>query len=250
MIHLIPRPALLICLLLAGCAGTPTILDTPETSKTRAEQIVTRGKQQQPAFAVLAKQQSGFEDEWRERLRQQLVVGTAGSPDAISNAIVTAMALFAAGEYLASADDASVDGYFQQQRMLVAYAQSDARLCARLLNTPSARRDSIGEIPWLLEKPYRNGQAALQAAVSGVILNGDGKPPRLLPPDDAERFMQRTASQMAARYGPQSLKDYEAMLDDNAGPQLRCKGLQQLMETINAQAPELRAQMVRQFFGD
>ena len=38
--------------------------------------------------------------------------------------------------------------------------------------------------------------------------------------------------------------------DDNAGPQLRCKGLQQLTETINAQAPELRAQMVRQFFGD
>ena len=118
-------------------------------------------------------------------------------------------------------------------------------------NLPTtARRDSAGEVPWLMQKPYRDRQAALQQAVTQLLLSGNGKPPRMLPPDDAERFMQRTASQMAARFGPDSLKDYEAMLDDNAGPAQRCKGLYQLMETINAQAPELRAQMVRQFFGD
>lgn len=237
-------------LLCIACTGAHAKPGKPESAQTQAEQTVARGKQQQPAFALLAEQQSGFEDEWREQLRQQLVVGTRGSPENISTAIATAMALFAAGEYLIGADDASVDGYFQQQRVLVTYAQSDARLCARLLNTPSARRDSAGEVPWLLEKPYRAEQAALLAAVSRVVMSGAGKPPRVLPPDDGERFMQRTAGQMAARYGPDSLKDYETMLDDNAGPALRCKGLYQLVETINAQAPELRAQMVRQFFGD
>lgn len=246
----IPLLACLCALLLIACADAGAKPDTPEAAQAQAEQVVARGKQQQPAFALLAEQQKGFEAEWQEQLRQQLVVGTRGSPEAISNAIVTAMALFAAGEYLVSADDASVDAFFQQQRMLVSQAQTDARLCARLLNTQSARRDSAGEVPWLLQKPYRSQQAALQQAVTQLLLSGNGKPPRMLPPDDAERFMQRTASQMAARYGPDSLKDYEAMLDDNSGPAQRCKGLHQLMETINTQAPELRAQMVRQFFGN
>ena len=244
------RIACLCVLLLIACVDASAKPDTPEATQAQAEQAVTRGKRQQPAFALLAGQQEGFEAEWQEQLRQQLIVGTRGSPDAISNAIATAMAVFAAGGYLASADDASVDAFFQQQRFLVSRARTDDRLCARLLNTPSARRDSAGEVPWLMQKPYRDRQAALQQAVTQLLLSGNGKPPRMLPPDDAERFMQRTASQMAARYGPDSLKDYEAMLDDNAGPAQRCKGLYQLMETINAQAPELRAQMVRQFFGD
>ena len=232
------------------CVGANAKPNTPEALQAQAEQVVAHGKQQQPAFALLAEQQDGFEDEWQEQLRRQLVVGTRGSPDVISNAIVTAMALFAASDYLVSADDVHVDAFFQQQRILVSRAQTDARLCARLLNTPSARRDSIGEVPWLMQKPYRDRYKALQQTVTQLVLSGNGKPARRLPPDDAERFMQRTASQMADRYGPDSLKDYEAMLDDNAGPALRCKGLHQLMETINTQEPELRAQMVRQFFGD
>lgn len=240
----------LYLLLALACSGVSEAAKTPEATQAQAELVVARGKQKQPAFALLTEQQKGFEAEWQEQLRQQLVVGTRGSPDAISNAIVTAMALFAAGGYLSSADDISVDAFFQQQRMLVSHAQTDARLCARLLNTQSARRDSVGEAPWLMQKPYRSQQSALQQAVTQLLLSGNGKPPRMLPPDDAERFMQRTASQMAERYGPDSLKDYEAMLDDNAGPAQRCKGLHQLMETINMQAPELRAQMVRQFFGN
>jgi hypothetical protein len=242
------RIACLCVLLPMACVDVRAKPDTPEATQAQAEQA--RGKLRQPAFALLAGQQDGFEAEWQEQLRQQLIVGTRGSPDAISDAIATAMAVFAAGAYLPSADDASVDAFFQQQRILVSRARTDGRLCARLLNTPSARRDSAGEVPWLMQKPYRDRQAALQQAVTQLLLSGNGKPPRLLPPDDAERFMQRTASQMAARFGPDSLQDYEAMLDDNAGPAQRCKGLYQLMETINAQAPELRAQMVRQFFGD
>lgn len=237
-------------LLLIACAGAHAKPGTPESSQALAEQTVARGKQQQPAFALLAGQQDGFEAEWREQLRRQLVVGTPGSPDAISDAIATSLALLNAGAYLDSAGDASVDALFQQQRALVLLAQTDARLCARLLNTPSARRDEAGETPWLLRKPYRKLQPALQESITRLVLDAQHKPARRLPADDAERFMQRTIAQMAARYGPDSLEDYEAMLDDNAGQALRCKGLHQLMETIHAQAPPLRAQMVRQFFGD
>lgn len=231
----------------ADADGKP---DTPEATQAQAAQTVARGKQQRPAFALLAEQQDGFEAEWREQLRRQLVVGTPGSPDAISDAIATSLALLNAGAYLRSAGDASVDALFQQQRVLVKLAQTDARLCARLLNTPSARRDEAGETPWLLRKPYRKLQPGLQESVTRLVLDAQNKPARILPPDDAERFMQRTVGQMATRYGPDSLEDYEAMLDDNAGQALRCRGLHQLFETINTLPPQLRAQMVREFFGD
>lgn len=232
-------------LLMAACADC-ALAD----AESQAGNIVARGKQQQPAFAILAEQQAGFEDEWREQLRRQLVVGTPGSPDAISDAIATSLALLNAGAYLDSAGDASLDALFQQQRVLVTLAQTDARLCARLLNTPSARRDEAGETPWLLRKPYRKLQPALQESVTHLVLDAQDKPARALPADDAERFMQRTLGRMSARYGPDSLDDYDAMLDDNAGPARRCKGLHQLFETINALPPQLRAQMVREFFGD
>lgn len=244
-------PLIYTCaLLLIVCPGAHAKPGTPESAQTQAEQTVARGKQRQPAFAVLAEQQRGFEDAWQEQLRRQLVVDTPGSPDAISDAIATSLALLNAGAYLHSAGDASVDALFQQQRVLVKLAQTDARLCARLLNTPSARRDEAGETPWLLRRPYRKLQPALQESVTRLVLDAQNKPARMLPPDDAERFMQRTVGQMAARYGPDSLEDYEAMLDDNAGRALRCRGLHQLFETINTLPPQLRAQMVREFFGD
>jgi hypothetical protein len=239
-----------LLLLLSACAGIPNELKTPEADFTRANTVVDNSKKNQPALAILAEQQNGFEADWREQLRKQLVAGTPGSPETISDAIVTGMALFTVGGYLVKADNDRVDAFFQQQRILVAQAQNDPRLCSLLLNTPSARQDSIGEAPWLLKKPYSAQLPALQQSISKLVLDAQGKQPRLLPPAEAERFMQRTASQMGAKFGQQSLKDYEAMLNANAGPAIRCKGLYELMETINLQAPELRAQMVRQFFGD
>ncbi len=235
---------------LSACAGGPSTLKTPESDYARAKAIVDDSKQKQPALAILVEQQNGFEADWREQLRKQLVAGTPGSTDDISDAIVTSMALFTVGGYLIKANNDRVDAFFQQQRILVAQAQTDPRLCALLLNTPSARQDSIGEAPWLLQKPYSAQLPALRQTISQLVLDAQGKQPRSLPPVEAERFMQRTASQMGARYGLQSLKDYESMLNANAGPSIRCKGLYALMETINLQALELRAQMVRQFFGD
>lgn len=241
---------LVCCVVLSACAGGPSTLKSPETEFARAKTVVDVSKQKQPALAILAEQQKGFEADWREQLRKQLVAGTPGSPETISDAIVTGMALFTVGGYLVKADNKHVDAFFQQQRILVARAQNDPRLCAMLLNTPSARQDSIGEVPWLLQKPYSAQLPALQQSIAQLVLDAQGKQPRLLPPAEAERFMQRTASQMGAKFGQQSLQDYEAMLNANAGPAIRCKGLYELMETINLQAPELRAQMVRQFFGD
>ncbi len=241
---------LVCCVVLSACAGIPSVLKTPETEFARAKTVVDVSKQKQPALAILAEQQKGFEADWREQLRKQLVAGTPGSPETISDAIVTGMALFTVGGYLVKADNEHVDAFFQQQRILVARAQNDPRLCALLLNTPSARQDSIGEVPWLLQKPYSAQLPALQQSIAQLVLDAQGKQPRLLPPAEAERFMQRTASQMGAKFGQQSLQEYEAMLNANAGPAIRCKGLYELMETINLQAPELRAQMVRQFFGD
>lgn len=241
---------LVCCVVLSACAGIPSALKTPEADYARAKAVVDDSKQKQPALAILAEQQKGFEADWREQLRKQLVAGTPGSPETISDAIVTGMALFTVGGYLVKADNEHVDAFFQQQRILVARAQNDPQLCAMLLNTPSARQDSIGEVPWLLQKPYSAQLPALQQSIAQLVLDAQGKQPRLLPPAEAERFMQRTASQMGAKFGQQSLQDYEAMLNANAGPAIRCKGLYELMETINLQAPELRAQMVRQFFGD
>jgi hypothetical protein len=239
-----------LLLLLSACAGIPSELKTPEADFARAKTVVDDSKQKQPALAILAEQQKGFEADWREQLRKQLVAGTPGSAQAISDAIVTGMALFTVGGYLVKADNDRVDAFFQQQRILAAQAQNDPRLCALLLNTPSARHDSFGEAPWLLQKPYSAQLPALQQSIAQLVLDAQDKQPRLLPPADAEHFMQRTASQMGAKFGQQSLQDYEAMLNTNAGPAIRCKGLYELMETINLQAPELRAQMVRQFFGN
>lgn len=241
---------LFLVMLLSACAGIPSELKTPETDLARAKTVVENSKKEQPALAILAEQQKGFESDWREQLRKQLVAGTPDSAETLSDAIVTGMALFTVGGYLVKADNEHVDDFFQQQRILVAQAQNDPRLCALLLNTPSARHDSIGEAPWLLQKPYNAQLSALKQSIIQLVMAAQGKQPRILPPAEAERFMQRIANQMGAQFGQQSLQDYEAMLNTNAGPAIRCKGLYELMETINLQAPELRAQMVRQFFGD
>ena len=239
------------CCVVFGMCRHSKRVENSGNGSARAKTVVDDSKQKQPALAILAEQQKGFEADWREQLRKQLVAGTPGSPETISDAIVTGMALFTVGGYLVKADNEHVDAFFQQQRILVARAQNDPRLCALLLNTPSARQDSIGEVPWLLQKPYSAQLPALQQSIAQLVLDAQGKQPRLLPPAEAERFMQRHRQPDGRKIRTaKSGRDYEAMLNANAGPAIRCKGLYELMETINLQAPELRAQMVRQFFGD
>lgn len=222
---------------------------TPESYRQRAEQIVDIDLQKIPAYGILAKQQPSFRPAWQELLRQQLIVGNDRKPHATSRAIALALALNSSNSFLLAADNASVDAYFQQQRLLLQKAQQDSRLCRILLNTPAQRSDQSGSAPWLLDKHYRGFMDDLQNAVTQLIASGGNQWPRTLPNEQSQQFMQRIVSQMAGTYGPESLQRYELMSNENASPDIRCKGLHQLYETINTQELELRTQLVRSFFG-
>ncbi len=222
---------------------------TPEDFQRQAEQIVAVDLQKIPAYAILAKQQKNFLPAWRELLRQQLIVGNARKPHDTSQAIALALALNSSNTFLLAADNIHVDNYFQQQRKFLQLSQQDPRLCRILLNTPAQRADQIGTRPWLLEKDYQRYKPALQNAVTQLITNAENQWPRTLPEEQSQQFMKRIVSQMVSTYGPESLKRYELMSNENASPETRCMGLHQLYETINTQKLELRAQLVRSFFG-
>ncbi len=237
---------ILICVAMLADAKSSK---TPEEFQRQAEQIVAEDLQKIPAYAILAKQQKNFLPAWRELLRQQLIVGNNRKPHDTSQAIALALALNMSNNYLLAANNETVDNYFQQQRQFLQLSQQDPKLCRLLLNTPAQRADQTGMPPWLLEKNYRRYKPALQKAVEQLILSSENQWPRTLPEEQSQQFMKRIVSQMVSTYGPESLKRYELMSNENASPETRCMGLHQLYETINTQPVELRTQLVRSFFG-
>lgn len=243
------KKLLFILLMAIASTAQSKSAKTPESYQQQAEQIVEIDLQKIPAYGILAKQQPSFRPAWQEFLRQQLIVGNDRKPHETSRAIALALALNSSNNFLLAADNASVDAYFQQQRMLLQKAQQDSRLCRILLNTPAQRSDQSGSAPWLLDKHYRGFMDDLQDAATQLIVSGKNQWPRTLPNEQSQQFMQRIVSQMAATYGPDSLQRYELMSNENASPDIRCKGLHQLYETIGAHQLELRAQLVRSFFG-
>lgn len=242
----------ILFILLLICTATYAVAESsksPEDYQRQAEQIVAEDIQQIPAYGILAKQQKNFLPAWRELLRQQLIVSHDRNPHNTSQAIALALALNTSNTFLLAADNTRVDNYFQQQRQFLQLSQNDPRLCRILLNTPAQRTDQVSSTPWLLDKNYRRYKPALQKAVEQLILNSENQWPRSLPEKQSQQFMTRIVSQMVSTYGPDSLKSYELMSNENASPDIRCKGLHNLYETINTQALELRAQLVRSFFG-
>lgn len=239
---------LLVCL---GCAGplAAKTAKTPEAYQAQAEQLVAQTLIKIPAYTLLAERQKDFVPAWSEQLRQQLIVGAGKRERELSESIALGLAMHSGNDYLTAADDDSVDRYFQQQRRLLADAQQDPRLCRLLLGTASARMDQSGAPPWLMEKKYRIYKPDLQQALTELIVNAQGKWPRTLPAEQNSLFIRRLVSRMVDTYGPESLKRYELMSNENASPEIRCLGLHQLYETIATQPLELRAQLVRGYFG-
>jgi len=239
---------LLVCL---GCAGplAAKTAKTPEAYQAQAERLVAQTLVKIPAYAVLAQKQADFVPAWSEQLRQQLIVGAGKRERELSESIALGLAMHSGNDYLTAADDERVDRYFQQQRRLLADAQQDPRLCRLLLGTTSARMDQSGAPPWLMEKNYRAYKPELQQALTELIVNAQGKWPRTLPAEQNSLFIRRLVSRMVDTYGPESLKRYELMSNENASPEIRCLGLHQLYETIASQPLELRAQLVRGYFG-
>ena len=240
--------------LLLACFGLAMPLPakpskTPESYQVRAEQLVAQTLEKIPAYTLLAQQQKDFIPAWQELLRQQLIVGAGRREREHSESIALGLALHSSNGFLSAADDDSVNRYFQQQRRLLADAQQDPRLCRLLLNTPSARMDQAGAPPWLMDKKYRAYRPGLQQALTGLIDNAQGKWPRSLPAEQNSLFIRRVVSQMVDSYGPDSLKRYELVSNENASPETRCLGLHQLYETIDTLPLELRAQVVRGYFG-
>lgn len=221
----------------------------PGYYQQQADIYMAQTTSKQPSFALLSQQQSGFQPLWRELLRQQLITGKKKDGAAISQAIALTLAIQYIPSYLRDADDPSIDYYFQLQRRLLLQAQTDARLCSLLLNTQSSRNDQQGMPPWLLDKKYRSYIPSLQTAMNQLIKPRKDTWSRQLPAEQSQLFMRRTISQMANTYGTDSIASYEQMNNENSSPAKRCLGLHQLYETINMQPLELRAQLIRSFFG-
>ncbi|MBP7370650.1 MAG: hypothetical protein KA902_04350 [Arenimonas sp.] len=222
---------------------------TPTLYTEQADQLIAQTKIEQPALAILAKQYNGFDNEWRELLRQQLIVNDDRNKTKLSQAIGLSLTLSFASTYYAYADDQSIDFFLQLQRQMLAQAQDDARLCSLLLNTASSRVDQQGTRPWLLDKKYKGYMPTIQTAMTQLIQSAQTPWPRVLPEQQSQLFMRRIISQMADTYGQDSIKHYEQMNNDNVNPAIRCQALYQLYETINQQPLELRAQLIRSFFG-
>lgn len=239
----------LILLLVLGNSAFAQNMRTPESVEQAVQNELAASQQRLPAMAILATQYPEFLNAWRVQLRQQLIVGTGKQASASSDAIALAEAMNYANQYLNRADDNRVDAYFQQQRSFLNAARSDTGLCGRLLNTATARSDHRYSAPWLLDARYRKSLPAWQRAVSELILQAQDAQPRRLPTEQNQLFMQRLVSKMALRFGPDSLREYELIENDNANPATRCKAVWQVAETMQDQHLELRAHLVRIFFG-
>jgi hypothetical protein len=242
------KPYLTLLLLLSQPIGAQT-LRSPEAVTLAVQAEMTQSQNRQPAYALLAEQQPEFLARWRTQLRQQIIVMPKKQWSSASDAIALSEALNIANRYLARADDASVDAYFQQQRLFLDQALTDAGLCSRLLNTATSRADSVYSSPWLMDGQYRKSLPALQRAVTDLIVNAQNQPERTLPAEQNQLFLQRLVTRMAARFGQESLTEYDLVDNENAAPSIRCKAVWQVAETIQEQAPELRAHLVRVYFG-
>jgi hypothetical protein len=241
---------LFFALLLAmPCIGSAVTDPDPVVLQKQADAAVTEIRKQQPAYALLAEQQSGFLVNWREQLRQFMAVNGSRNTQNASRAIATALGLNASTAYLSRSDDAAIDSLLVQQRRLMAMAQTDVRLCGILLNTTTARLDENGHAPWLLRKPYRALQPDLESALFQIVTSAQDKAPRTLPEGQNQQFTQRIAARIGERYGREGLEDLERMQNDNTAPTLRCRGVSRLLEAIAEQPPELRAQLMRIYFG-
>ena len=239
-----------IAALLLFCASVhATGLPTPEDDLRRAQAQIDETRARQPALDLLARQQPGFEAAWREQLRQRLVVAPRREARAASEAIAVGLALNAINGHLARAGDPAVEGLFVQQRRLMAAAKDDGALCAILLNTPAAREDRAGAMPWLLQKPWRDGRADLLAAISTLVIDAENKPVRRLPPEQERWFTQRIAGRISGRFGADGLARYERLQNGNGAPLERCRGLHELFEVLAEQPPALRAMLLRAYFG-
>lgn len=237
--------ALWLCCATAQAAG----LAAAEDSLRRAQAQIAETRARHPALDLLARQQPGFEEAWREQLRQRLVVAPRREARTASEAIAVGLALNAINGHLARAGDPAVEGLFVQQRRLMAAAIDDGALCAILLNTPVAREDRAGTPPWLLQKPWRDWRDDLFAAVSALVIDGQDRQARRLPPEQERGFMQRVASRVSARFGAEGLARYERLQNENGAPLQRCLGLHELFEVLAEQTPELRAALLRAYFG-
>jgi hypothetical protein len=236
---------LLIMPIIGRAASTPD----PVALQRQAEAVVMETRKRQPAYALLAEQQAGFLMSWREQVRQFMAVNGRRNTQAASRAIATALGLNASTAYLSRSDDNAIDALLVQQRRLMAMAQTDARLCGILLNTTTARLDENGHTPWLLRKPYRALQPDLESALFQIVTSAQDKAPRTLPEGQNQQFTQRIAARIGERYGRDGLEDLERMQNDNTAPTLRCRGIFRLLETIAEQPSELRAQLMRIYFG-
>lgn len=222
-------------------------LRSPESVERDLQTILLQSQAQQPVFKALAEQQPAFLSAWREQLRQQIIVSAPKQWLAASNAIALAEALKVSNQYLSRNDDERVDGYFQQQRLLLAKARNDDRLCSRLLNTVISDADERYNTPWLLDTHYRKMQPSLQRAVAELVLHA--QTPRHLPTEQNQLFMQRLISRMALRFGNESLREYDLIENENANTTTRCKALWQVTESMHDEPLELRAHLVRIYFG-
>ena len=241
---------LMIALLLVLPAmGSPATDPDPAALQQQAEIAVTETGKRQPAYALLAEQQAGFRVSWREQLRQFMAVNGRRNTQAASRAIATALGLNAGTAYLSRSDDNAIDALLIQQRRLMTMAQTDTRLCGILLNTATARLDENGHAPWLLRKPYSALLPDLESALSGIVMSAQGRPARTLPEAQSRQFTQRIAARVGERHGREGLDDLERMQNDNTAPAQRCRGVSRLLEAIAEQPPELRAQLMRIYFG-
>ena len=243
------RRLFLSLLLLIPSIGSAVTDPDPVVLQKQAEAAVTEIRKRQPVYALLAEQQPGFLVNWREQVRQFMAVNGSRNTQNASRAIATALGLNASTAYLTRSDDVAIDALLVQQRRLMAMAQTDARLCGILLNTTTARLDENGHTPWLLRKPYRALQPDLESALFHIVTSAQDKPARTLPDVQNQQFTQRIAARIGERYGRKGLDDLERMQNDNTAPTQRCRGVSRLLEVIAEQPPELRAQLMRIYFG-
>lgn len=243
------RHLLIALLLILPAMGRAAAEPDPAILQQQAEATVTETQRQQPAYAWLAEQQTGFLMSWREQLRQYMAVNDRRNAQDASRAIAAALGLNASTAYIGRADDAAVNALLEQQQHLMLMAQHDAVLCGILLDTATARSDESGRMPWLLRKPYRAVLPNLESAVSRLVTSAQGMPARLLPENQRQPFIRRIAARVDERHGREGLDDLERLQNSNAAPALRCRGAWRLLEAISEQPSELRAQLMRIYFG-
>ena len=243
-----PRLLLPLALLVLPLTGRADG-DDPEALRRQADALVAEIRVRQPIYGLLAEQQSAYLINWREQVRQYLAVNGSRNAQEAGRAIAAALALNASSVYLSRSEDAAVDALLDQQRRLMSQAQTDAALCGILLNTPTARLDEGGRPPWLLRSAYRKSLPDLESALFRIVGSAQDKTSRTLPDNQAQQFTQRIAARVGERYGREGLDDLDRLQNDNSAPALRCRGVSRLLEVIAEQPPELRAQLMRIYFG-